>query len=152
MENGKLKCGVENGIAGIPWITDFSSVNDSVSFQDSEDFRLGLGLSCTLKEFKRFDSLFSKLIAVRREFLMPPERLRFGLVSDRSLMSSLGVGDSGTWMAVLSFKGCPGCSKVIKDGDELKSAFLTDDSVVHEVRISLHLSAPKDCGESLPSL
>ncbi|XWS63326.1 hypothetical protein CRYUN_Cryun06bG0085600 [Craigia yunnanensis] len=135
MEIGKLKCGVKNGIAGIPWITEFSSVNDSVSFQESENLRLGLGLSCTLKEFKQFDSFFSKLISGAREFLMPPERLRFGLVSNRSLMSSLGVGDSGTWMAVLYFKGCPGCSKVIKDGDDLKSAFLTDDSVVHELEV-----------------
>ncbi|XWS54320.1 hypothetical protein CRYUN_Cryun10bG0079900 [Craigia yunnanensis] len=145
MENGKLKCGVENGIAGIPWITDFSSVNDSVSFQDSEDFRLGLGLSCSLKDFKQFDSLFSKLIAVRREFLMPPERLRFGLVTDRSLMSSLGVDDSGTWMSVLYFKGGPDCSKVIKDGDELKSVFLTDDSVVRELEVDgqdLQLTLP----------
>ncbi|XP_022743072.1 uncharacterized protein LOC111294143 isoform X2 [Durio zibethinus] len=147
MENGKLKCGVENGIAGIPWITDFSLLNDSVSFQDSDNFRLGVGLSCTLKEFKQFDSFFSKLIAVRREFLMPPERIRFGLVSDRSLMSFLGVEDSGTWMAVLYLKGCPGCSKVSRDVDELKSAFLTHDSVVHEVEVDgqdLQLALPAD--------
>ncbi|XP_022763966.1 LOW QUALITY PROTEIN: uncharacterized protein LOC111309235 [Durio zibethinus] len=145
MENGNLKCVVENGIAGIPWITGFSLVNDSGSFLESENLRHGLGLSCTLKEFKQFDSFFSKLIAVRREFLMPPERFRFGLVSDRSLMSSLGVEDSGTWMAVLYFKGCPGCSKVIKDGDKLKSAFLTDDSVVRELEVEgqdLQLALP----------
>ncbi|XVF66975.1 hypothetical protein PTKIN_Ptkin10aG0082900 [Pterospermum kingtungense] len=135
MESGRLKCGVENGIAGIPWITNFGSVNDGVSFQDSENFRPGLGLSCTLNEFKKFDTFFSKLIAARREFLMPPERFRFGLVSDRSLMSSLGVEASGTWMAVLYFKGCPDCSKVIKDGDELKSAFMKGDSVVHELEV-----------------
>ncbi|XVF01801.1 hypothetical protein REPUB_Repub04eG0120700 [Reevesia pubescens] len=145
MENGKLKCGVENWSAGIPWISEFSSVHDSVSFQESENLRLGFGLSCTLKEYKQFDLFFSKLIAVRRELLMPPERLRFGLVSDRSLMSSLGVEDSGTWMSVLYFKGCPGCSKVIKDGDELKSVFLTDDSVVRELEVdgqNLQLALP----------
>ncbi|XVE92887.1 hypothetical protein REPUB_Repub01dG0142400 [Reevesia pubescens] len=146
--HGKLKCGVENGIAGIPWITEFGSVNDCVFFQESENLRLGLGLSCTLKEFKQFDSFFSKMIAVRREFLMPPERLRFGLVSERSLMSSLGVEDSGgTWMAVLYFRGCPACSKVIKDGDELKCAFLTDDSIVRELEVDgqdLQLALPAD--------
>ncbi|XVE49758.1 hypothetical protein DITRI_Ditri01bG0107300 [Diplodiscus trichospermus] len=135
MENGKLKCGIQNGIAGIPWITEFSSENDSVSFQESENLRLGIGMSCTLKEFKQFDSFFSKLISVAREFLVPPEQFRFGLVSDRSLMSSLGVRDSGAWMAMLYVKGCPGCLKVIKDEDELNSAFLIDNSVVHELEV-----------------
>ncbi|KAK6282093.1 hypothetical protein POUND7_015918 [Theobroma cacao] len=145
MENGKLKCGVENGIPGIPWITEFSSVSDSASFQESENLELRLGLSCTLKDFKQFDSFFTKLLAVAREYLMSPEGHRFGLVSDRSLMSSLGVEDSGTWKAVIYFKGCPGCSKVIKDGDELKSAFLTDDSIVHELEVDgqdLQLALP----------
>ncbi|KAK8656539.1 hypothetical protein V6N13_098486 [Hibiscus sabdariffa] len=128
MESGMLKCGVENGIA------EFSMVNDSVSSGDSENLKIGLGLSCTLKEYKQFDSFFSKLIDVRREFLVPPERLRFGLISHRSLMSLLGVEGSGTWMAVLYFKGCPGCSKVIKDEDELKNALVTDNSVLRELQ------------------
>ncbi|XP_039029479.1 uncharacterized protein LOC120163679 [Hibiscus syriacus] len=134
MEIGMLKCGVENGIAGIPWITEFSMVNGSVSSRESENLKFGLGLSCTLKEYKQFDLFFSKLIDVRREFLVPPERLRFGLISHRSLMSSLGVEDSGTWMAVMYFKGCPGCSKVIKDEYDLKNAIVTDNSVVRELQ------------------
>ncbi|XP_039018450.1 uncharacterized protein LOC120149810 isoform X2 [Hibiscus syriacus] len=138
MESGMLKCGVENGIAEIPWITEFSMVNDSVSSRESENLQFGLGLSCTLKEYKQFDSFFSKLIDVRREFLVPPERLRFGLISQRSLMSLLGVEDSGTWMAVMYFKGCPGCSKVIKDEDELKNALMTDNSVIRELQFDGH--------------
>lgn len=128
-----LKCDVENGIGGIPLITGFSMVDDRVSLTESENMELGLGLNCTLKEYKQFDSFFSKLIAVRREFLVSQERLRFGLISNTSLVSSLGVEDSGTWMAVLYFKGCPGCSKVIKDEEELKNALMTDNSVVREV-------------------
>ncbi|GMI83826.1 hypothetical protein HRI_002051900 [Hibiscus trionum] len=126
--SGMLKCGVENVIA------EFSMVNDSVSSGESENLKFGLGLSCTLKEYKQFDSFFSKLIDVRREFLVPSERLRFGLLSHRSLMSLLGVEDSSTWMAVLHLKGCPGCSKVIKDEDELKNALMTDNSVVRELQ------------------
>ncbi|GMI88437.1 hypothetical protein like AT3G19780 [Hibiscus trionum] len=145
MESGMLKCGVENGIAGIPWITEFSMVNDSVSSRESDYLKFGLGLSCTLKEYKQFDSFFSKLIDVRREFLVPPERLRFGLISHRSLMSLLDVEDSGTWVAVMYFKGCPGCSKVIKDEDDLKNALMTDNSVVRELQFDgqdLPLSLP----------
>ncbi|MBA0843182.1 hypothetical protein Goarm_000393 [Gossypium armourianum] len=131
--SGMLKCDVENGIGGIPWITGFSMVDDQVSLTESENMELGLGLNCTLKEYKQFDSFFSKLIPVRREFLVSQERLRFGLISNTSLVSSLGVEDSGTWMAVLYFKGCPGCSKVIKDEEELKNALMTDNSVVREL-------------------
>ncbi|OMP06447.1 hypothetical protein COLO4_08120 [Corchorus olitorius] len=40
-------------------------------------------------------------------------------------------------MAMLYFKGCPSCSKVIKDGDELKSAILNDNSVVREGKSSV---------------
>lgn len=60
-------------------------------------------------------------------------------------MSSLGVEESGTWMAVLYYKGCPGCLKVLTDGDEFKTAILTQDSVVQEVWICLHLSVPNGC-------
>ncbi|KAK9044043.1 hypothetical protein V6N11_072365 [Hibiscus sabdariffa] len=145
MDSGMLKCGVENGIAGIPWVTEFSTVNDSFSSLGSDNLKSGLGLSCTLKEYEQFDSFFSKLIDVRREFLVPPERLRFGLISHRSLMPSLGVEDSSTWMAVMYFKGCPGCSKVIKDEDDLKNALMTDNSVVRELQFDaqdLPLSLP----------
>ncbi|KAL4301993.1 hypothetical protein GQ457_10G021760 [Hibiscus cannabinus] len=145
MDSGMLKCGVENGIAGIPWVTEFSTVNDSFSSLGSDNLKSGLGLSCTLKEYEQFDSFFSKLIDVRREFLVPPERLRFGLISHRSLMPSLGVEDSSTWMTVMYFKGCPGCSKVIKDEDDLKNALMTDNSVVRELQFDaqdLPLSLP----------
>ncbi|XP_047320041.1 uncharacterized protein LOC124924042 [Impatiens glandulifera] len=79
-------------------------------------------LSCGFEEFQRFESFFSDLMTMMRQSFLPPERLRFGLISESSLLSSLGVEDSGSWFMMLQFAGCPSCSKVIKDIDIIRSA------------------------------
>ncbi|GLT25924.1 hypothetical protein SLA2020_010220 [Shorea laevis] len=135
MEDGHPKCGIENGIAGIPRLLEFSSVNESASLQEIENMKPGLGLACAFKEFQQFELFFSKFISVARELALPPERHGFGLISNRSLLSSLGVGVSGSWLAVLSFSGCPGCSMILKDGDALMHALQLDNSVVRELDV-----------------
>ncbi|KAE8688101.1 hypothetical protein F3Y22_tig00111000pilonHSYRG00035 [Hibiscus syriacus] len=61
------------------------------------------------------------------------------------------VADSGTWMAVRYFKGCPGCSQVIKDEDELKNALMTDNSIVRELQFDGH-DLPLALPENKPSV
>ncbi|KAK9275539.1 hypothetical protein L1049_022806 [Liquidambar formosana] len=90
MNNEKMSCGVENGFRGIPGLEEFSSLNDSAAFPGTESRSPGVGSSCTFEEFQQFDSFFPKFISVAREFFLPPERQQFGLVSKRSLLSSLG--------------------------------------------------------------
>lgn len=89
--------------------------------------------SCTLQEFQQFDSFFSKFMIVAREFFLPPEKHRFGLVLERSMLSSLGLEDSGSWLAMPYIAGCPSCSKIIEKEDDLKNVLQMGNSVVMEV-------------------
>lgn len=132
-ENGKLKCDISNGFSGIPWLTEFSLVNESDPFKETENMMSGGQLSCNYTEFQRFDSFFSKFITVAREFFLPPEKHRFGLVSERSLLQYLGIGDSDSWFATLYLAGCPSCSKIFKEENDLKSILQMNNEIVAEV-------------------
>ena len=129
----RLECGVENSFNGVPWLGQFSSVNETASFMEVENVSSGVMSSCTLQEFQQFDSFFSKFMIVAREFFLAPERHRFGLVSERSMLSSLGLEDSSSWLAVLHVAGCPTCSRILKEEDDLKDVLQMDSSVVMEV-------------------
>lgn len=89
--------------------------------------------SCTLQEFQQFDSFFSNFMIIAREFFLPTERHRFGLVLERSMLSSLGLDDPGSWLAMLYIAGCPSCSKILGKEDDLKNVLQMDNSVVMEV-------------------
>lgn len=133
IETAKMKCDVDNALGAVPWIEDLSSVNDSAASEETENIRPGVASFCTLEEYQLFDSFFSKFMTIAREFFLPPERHKFGLVSERSMLSALGIGDSSSWLAVLYFAGCPSCSKIIKIEGDLSNALQMDSSVVKEV-------------------
>lgn len=142
MQNEKLNCGIENGFNDIPWLGDFSRVNDSDPYLETENITPGVKLSCTIEEFKQFDFFLSKFMTVAGEFFLPLERQRFGLVSNRSLLSSLDIGDSGSWFAMVYFAGCPSCSKILKEGDDLRSVLQTQNSLVAEMEDDGHDTEP----------
>ncbi|KAJ4972823.1 hypothetical protein NE237_005997 [Protea cynaroides] len=121
LRNEKLTCEVKNGPNGIPWLERFSLANDSAPPLDSEFMTSGAGISCTFDEFQQFESFFSKFTTTAREFFLPPERQRFGLVSDRALLSTLGVSgsDSYSWLVMLYYAGCPSCTETLKRGEDL---------------------------------
>ncbi|XP_030960145.1 uncharacterized protein LOC115981869 isoform X3 [Quercus lobata] len=133
-----LKCGVENSFNGVPWLGQFSSVNETASFEEVENVSSGVISSCTLQEFQQFESFFSKFMNVAREFFLAPERHRFGLVSERSMLSSLGLEDSSSWLAVFHVAGCPTCSRILKEEDDLKDVLQMDSSVVTELEGDRH--------------
>ncbi|XP_058182712.1 uncharacterized protein LOC131300750 isoform X3 [Rhododendron vialii] len=144
LENEKLTCGVQNQFSGIPSAGEFSSVSDCDSI-GAKNMTPHDGMSCSFAEFLRFDTFFSNFTPIAREFFLPPERLRFGLVPERSLLSSLGVEDCGSWLSslnvgqsdswlmILHFAGCPSCSKVFREGDDLRHALLMQNSLVREL-------------------
>lgn len=70
---------------------------------------------------------------VAREFFLPPERHRFGLVFDRSLLQHLQVEESDSWLAMLYLAGCPSCSKILKEENDLRSVLHMVNGVVSEV-------------------
>ncbi|XP_041011142.1 uncharacterized protein LOC121254959 isoform X1 [Juglans microcarpa x Juglans regia] len=128
----KWKCGVQNGFSEVPWLGEFSSRNGSAPFEEIENLHSSAS-SCSLEEFQQFDSFFSKFMIVARELFLPPERHRFGLVSERSMLSSLGLEDSDSWFAVLYFAGCPTCLKIIRKADDLNNVLHIDNPVVKEL-------------------
>lgn len=128
MESEKMNCGIDSGSSANPWPGEFSPINGS-DFLDSEN-----GVSCSFDEFQRFEAFLPKLMTVVKEFFLPPERLRFGLVRERSLLSFLGVQDSDPWLMMLYFAGCPSCSKVLKEGVDIKSALQMQASPVLELK------------------
>ncbi|XP_057962453.1 uncharacterized protein LOC131154017 isoform X2 [Malania oleifera] len=132
IENKNMNCGVENKFSG-NWLRKFSSANRSAPCVDAENKRPDVGLCCTFEEFQHFDSFFSKFLTAAQEFFLPPERQRFGLISDRSLLTSLGVGDSASWLAMIYFVGCPSCSKILKENDDFKDALQMHNSFVLEL-------------------
>ncbi|XP_075658409.1 uncharacterized protein LOC142628234 isoform X3 [Castanea sativa] len=134
----RLKCGVENSFNGLPWLGQFSSVNETASFKEVENVSSSVLSSCTLQEFQQFDSFFSKFMIVAREFFLAPERHRFGLVSERSMLSSLGIEDSSSWLALLHVAACPTCSRILKEEDDLKDVLQMDSSVVMELEGDRH--------------
>lgn len=128
-----MKCDVTNVFGGVPWVADFSRVNESAQFKEAENVSSGISTSCAFEEHQKFDSFFSSFKSVARDFVLPPERLRSGLVSDRSMLKTLGIQDSDAWMVVLHFAGCPSCLKIVKNADELHNVLQMDNSIIAEV-------------------
>ncbi|XP_058097937.1 uncharacterized protein LOC131242956 [Magnolia sinica] len=131
LQNEEPICGVETGLGGIPWLGDIMFANQNASLRVEN--RVGMGMSCTFEEFQRFESFFSNFSTIAREYFLPPERQRFGLVSERSLLSFLGIREPDTWLLMLQFIGCPNCSKILKERDDLKNAMLMHHPLVTEL-------------------
>lgn len=139
MENGNMMCDVDNEFNRVPWRVDFGSVNESTPFEETDNIMPGVLASCTSEGYKQFESFFSKFMTVVKEFFLPSERHRYGLVSERSVVSTLGIGESGSWLALLNYAGCPSCLKIINKEDDLSDILQSDNSVVLEVSLSVPL-------------
>lgn len=127
-----MTCIAETEFTGIPKLGDFSSAADSSWWNTMEDIP-DTRHECSLQEFQLYDSFFPTLMTLIREFSLPPERLKFGLVSDKSLLSLIGVGEPSSWSVMMHYAGCLGCSKLLKEGEDLRSFLESDNSIVTEV-------------------
>lgn len=90
--------------------------------------------SCTIENFRKFYSFFMEFKKIAREYLLPPEMHRFGLISERSLLPFLDVGTTEAWSVIIQFSGCPNCSLVVHDGDAIRTILQTHHAPVKEVR------------------
>ncbi|CAN0888347.1 hypothetical protein LINGRAHAP2_LOCUS15832 [Linum grandiflorum] len=131
-------CGTGSAFSGIPSLGEFRSGNDSSTSQEDESWgadeeKSSSGLSCTYEQFRQFESVFSKFMAVAREFFLPNEKHRFGLVSEQSLVSSLGIGDPGSWAVMVACNGCQTPSRILRNDDDMKTILQLDKSVVIEL-------------------
>ncbi|KAL2545650.1 hypothetical protein Fot_14883 [Forsythia ovata] len=141
MGDDKLKCSIDNVSSQIDWLSEFTSVNDS-AMREAENTSFGAGFSCTSFEFQHFESFLHRFMKVAREFFLPPERIRFALIHERSLLPLLNIEDSGSWLMTVHFAGCLSCSKVIRDGDDLRTVLKTQVSAVVELEDDLHEVEP----------
>lgn len=138
-----MKCGIDNGFGTVPLLSDFGSVNENAPFEETENLKLGLVSSFQCEDYQQFDSFFSKFMTVAKDFFLPSERHRVGLVSERSILSILGIQDSGSWMAVLYFAGCPSCLRMLNNEDDLNNVLKMDNPIVTEVSLfTIYVSVP----------
>ncbi|KAJ0264506.1 Uncharacterized protein HA466_0028500 [Hirschfeldia incana] len=93
----------------------------------------GSGQTCNHERYRQFSSFLSKLIAAAKEFSLPPERQKFGLITEKSLASPFTVGASDSWAAVLQLAGCPHCSKILKAGDDIQRLLKMENPIVTEL-------------------
>ncbi|KAJ7942691.1 Protein disulfide-isomerase [Quillaja saponaria] len=141
---------VNKEFSEVPWLWEFTSVNDSASFE-AENRNPHDASACTYGEFQRFHSFYSKFMTAVREFFLPPERYRYGFVSQRSMLSSLSVGDSASWLVLHYLAGCPSCSKVLQEEDNLNYILQMDNPVAKELEGDGHYLAPS-LPENKPSV
>jgi hypothetical protein len=79
---------------------------------------------CTAEKLQQFESFYAKLTALSRDYFLPPEKVRFGLITERSSLPSsefINEGNSETWFLSVHYLGCTNCSIVAKEGDDLRS-------------------------------
>ncbi|KAF3609977.1 hypothetical protein DY000_02049790 [Brassica cretica] len=128
----KPMCRLQSGFGRVPWLEDFSYVNDTAALQENDRANGGSGQTCNHEQYKQFSSFLSKLIAAAKEFSLPPERQKFGLIAEKSLASPFTVGESDSWTAVLQLAGCPHCSKILKAGDDIQRLLKMENPIVSE--------------------
>lgn len=133
----KLMCRLQSGFGRVPWLEDFSYVNDTAALQENDRENRGFGQTCNHAQFEQFSTFLSKLIATAKEFSLPPERQKFGLITEASLASSFNIGASDSWAALLQLAGCPQCSKILKVGDDIQRLLKMENPIVAEVWFSL---------------
>ncbi|XP_047157124.1 uncharacterized protein LOC124827974 isoform X2 [Vigna umbellata] len=129
----KAELSVDKGFCKAPWLGEFTLLNYGL-LEGSKDRNHDVVHYCSSsEEFERFQSFYLKFMTVVREFFLPPERNRFGLVSNRSMLSSLGVGDYGPWFAVQYQAGCSSCSNILKEEDDLNYVLQMNNYYVKEL-------------------
>ncbi|XP_004136136.1 uncharacterized protein LOC101215020 isoform X1 [Cucumis sativus] len=139
-QNADMMCGIEKGYDGVPWFGEFSSGNDTCV--ETNCTNESFSSFCNNEEFMRYNSFFTNLLAVVREFFLPREKHGFGLISDRLMISSLGIEDSDSWLATLHFAGCPSCSKTLRADDDLKQNLQMNNFIVSELEVDVSGEQP----------
>ncbi|KAL2329123.1 hypothetical protein Fmac_022550 [Flemingia macrophylla] len=128
----KAELSADKGFCEAPLLGEFTSLSYG-PLKGSKDRNHHVLHSCSSEEFERFHSFYLRFMTTVREFFLPPERSRFGLVSNRSMLSSLGVGDYGPWFAVNYLDGCSSCSNILKEEDDLNHILQMNNYFVKEV-------------------
>ncbi|MQL98162.1 hypothetical protein Taro_030863 [Colocasia esculenta] len=131
-ENEKLSCGVGNELSGVPWLGDFALANDT-TYLENEAKMSNIEAACTLDKFQQFKSFFPEFNKIVKEFFLPPESQRFGVITERSLLPFLGLEDPDAWMLLIHFSGFPSLSESLWDVNDLRIALQNHHFSIREV-------------------
>lgn len=132
MEDDMPSCERDNGFSGTSWLNQFSTVNNSL-LKEVENVTVSAEESCSLFELQQYKVSFRKFIEVAREFFLPPEKYRYAVVRERSLLPLLNIEDPILGLVTVQFPGCPSCSQVLKEVDDLKAILQSQPSPVSQV-------------------
>lgn len=132
VEDDMLSCGSDNGLSGTSWLNQFITVNNSL-VKEVENLTESAGESCSLFELQQYEVFFRKFIGVAREFYLPPEKYRYAVVRERSLLPLLNVEEPISGLVTVHFAGCPSCAQVLREVDDLKNVLQSHPSPVSEL-------------------
>ncbi|XP_042376258.1 uncharacterized protein LOC121969972 [Zingiber officinale] len=135
----RLTCGVEDGLGSLDWFNEYTLANHSAPEQLENG---GSNMSCTTEEFKRFESFFNQFTSIAREYFLPPEKQRFGLISEISLLPFLNLTSPDKWLVVLHVSGCSNCTMIVPEGDDLRKILQTHQSIAMEFDDDLEPAFP----------
>ncbi|XP_068646968.1 uncharacterized protein [Aristolochia californica] len=145
LKDEKLTCEAEIELNANSWTRAFMLENQTAPLEVGNRYA-NSGLSCSFEEFEKFQSFFTNFTTFIQDHFLPPERQRFGLVSDPALQSSLRVEALHSWILMVHVSGCPNCSRLLKEGDNLKNVIMMDQSLVRELedeRADLQATVPE---------
>ncbi|KAL6499625.1 hypothetical protein OROGR_027535 [Orobanche gracilis] len=137
MKDNKLSCARDDGFTGTSWLNQFSTVNNSL-VKEVENATFSAGKSCSLFELQQYELFFQKFIEVARDFFLPPEKYRFAVVRERSLLPLLNLEEPISGSVIVHFAGCPSCSQVLKEVDILRTILQSQPSPVSEIEDDPH--------------
>ncbi|KAL1550560.1 hypothetical protein AAHA92_18507 [Salvia divinorum] len=132
MEGDMPSCGSDIGFGGTSWLNQFSTVNNSFP-KEVQNVTVSAGESCSLFELQQYKVSFQKFIEVSREFFLPPEKYRYAVIHERSLLPLLNIEEPIFGSVTVQYAGCPSCSQVLKEVDDLKAILQSQPSPVSEV-------------------
>ncbi|GLJ32738.1 hypothetical protein SUGI_0659080 [Cryptomeria japonica] len=89
--------------------------------------------SCTLEEYNNFEILYANLSRFARDNMLPPERQKFGIISNRTAISALSLPFHDRPSIILQFPDCPNCSKSFNRGSDLEEFMMTSHPLVTEL-------------------
>ncbi|KAG9131701.1 hypothetical protein Leryth_009446 [Lithospermum erythrorhizon] len=151
MEDANFQCdAADDGIFGIPKPYAFGIMNDNIHL-NSDTMGYGDWCSCRFDQFQLFEKFLPNFLSLAREYFLPPERLRFGVVRDKSLLPLLNVKPSCSWVLTLHLAGCPNCSKVLEDVNDLRTVVHTQSAYLSELQDDSNYVEPA-LPENMPSV
>lgn len=114
--------------------TNTTGVTNWQGSHHSSSHALFHGSSCTQEEYNYFKVLYTNLSRIARDNMLPPERQRFGLLCNRTVISALSTDVQHKSLLMLQFPDCPNCSKIFDRGNDLEEFVLTPHPLVTELQ------------------